>query len=138
MAMVRLSLCLMAVALFSSSGSLRAQGADILDIGAGATAASGSYAADYLFPGGEAVNTAFHTYGIIWSPNQVQFFVDNPDAPFFTTTPGSLPGGDVWPFNQPIFIVLNEAIGGTLGGPITGLTNPGPIAVDYVLWYSAP
>jgi hypothetical protein len=80
MAMVRLSLCLMAVALFSSSGSLRAQGADILDIGAGATAASGSYAADYLFPGGEAVNKAFHSYGIIWSPNEVQFFVDNGGA----------------------------------------------------------
>lgn len=84
------------------------------------------------------MNTAFHTYGIIWSPDQVQFYVDHPSKPFFTTTPATLPAGDVWPFNQPIFIVLNEAIGGTLGGSISGLTNPGPMTVDYVRWYSAP
>jgi beta-glucanase (GH16 family) len=90
----------------------------------------------YLFPSGETTTT-FHTYGIIWSPDQIQFFVDDPTKPFFTTTPASLPAGDVWPFNQPIFIVLNEAIGGTLGGSITGLTNPEPMTVDYVRWYSA-
>jgi len=56
------------------------------------------------------VNTAFHTYGIIWSPDEIQFFVDDPSKPFFTTTPASLPPGDLWPFNQPIFILLNEAI----------------------------
>ena len=92
----------------------------------------------FLFPSGQAVNTAFHTYGIIWSADKIQFFVDDPSKPFFTTTPDSLPAGDVWPFNQPIFINLNEAIGGTLGGSITGLTNPGPMTVDYVRWYSAP
>jgi beta-glucanase (GH16 family) len=92
----------------------------------------------YSFSIGQAGNTAFHTYGIIWSPDEIQFFVDDPSNPFFTTTPGSLPSGDVWPFNQPVFILLNEAIGGTLGGSITGLTNPGSMTVDYVRWYSAP
>ncbi len=91
----------------------------------------------YLFPTGEAVNTAFHTYGIIWSPDEIQFYVDDASKPFFTTTPASLPSGDVWAFNQPIFILLNEAIGGTLGGSITNLTNPGPMTVDYVRWYTA-
>jgi hypothetical protein len=91
----------------------------------------------YLFPSGEAVNTAFHRYGIIWSPDQIQFYVDDPSNPFFTTTPASLPSGDVWPFNQPIFILLNEAIGGTLGGSTANLTNPGPMTVDYVRWYKA-
>jgi beta-glucanase (GH16 family) len=90
----------------------------------------------YTFPTGQAGNTAFHTYGIIWSPDQVQFFVDDPSKPFYTTTPASLASGDVWPFNQPIFLILNEAIGGTLGGSINGLTNPGPVTVDYVRWYT--
>jgi hypothetical protein len=53
--------------------------------------------------------------------------VDDPSSPFFTTTPATLPTGDVWPFNQPIFILLNEAVGGTLGGSITNLTNPGAV-----------
>jgi beta-glucanase (GH16 family) len=91
----------------------------------------------YLFPTGEAVNTAFHNYGIIWTPDQIQFFVDDPTKPFFTTTPNTLPAGDTWPFNQPIFILLNEAIGGTLGGSTANLTNPGPMTVDYVRWYTA-
>jgi hypothetical protein len=88
----------------------------------------------YTFPGGQAVNTGFHTYGMIWSANEIQYFVDNPSAPFATLTPGSLPAGDVWPFNQQIFIILNEAIGGTLGGSATGI-NPGPMTVDYVRFY---
>ncbi len=92
----------------------------------------------YNFPSGQAVNTAFHTYGIIWSPDQIQFFVDDPTKPFYTTTPASLPSGDQWAFNQPIFLLLNEAIGGTLGGSITGLTSVGPMTVDYVRWYAAP
>jgi len=91
----------------------------------------------YLFPNGEASNTALHTYGMIWSPDKIQFYVDDPTKPFFTTTPATLPSGDVWPFNQPMFIILNEAIGGTLGGSINGLTNPGPVTVDYVRWYTA-
>jgi len=91
----------------------------------------------YLFSTGEAANTAFHTYGMIWSPDKIQFYVDDASKPFFTTTPASLPPGDVWPFNQPMFIILNEAIGGTLGGSISGLTNPGPMTVDYVRWYTA-
>jgi len=93
--------------------------------------------ARYTFPGGEATDTAFHTYGIVWTANEMQFFVDNASAPFFTVTPSSLPSGDTWPFNQSIFTILNVAVGGTLGGSDSGLTNPGPLTVDYVRWYTA-
>jgi beta-glucanase (GH16 family) len=88
----------------------------------------------YLFPSGQAVNTGFHTYGMIWSANEVQYFVDNPSQPFATLTPSSLPAGDVWPFNQPIFIILNEAIGGLLGGTVPAST-PAPMLVDYIRYY---
>jgi beta-glucanase (GH16 family) len=90
----------------------------------------------YTFPNGQAGDTAFHTYGIIWTPNEMQFFVDNSSTPFFTVTPSSLPAGDTWPFNQNIFTILNVAVGGTLGGSITGLSNPGPMVVDYVRYYT--
>jgi beta-glucanase (GH16 family) len=93
--------------------------------------------ARYSFPSGEAADTAFHTYGIIWTQNQMQFFVDNAATPFFTTTPGSLPSGDTWPFNQNMFTLLNVAVGGTLGGSTSGLSNPGPMTVDYVRYYTA-
>ncbi|MGA9667822.1 MAG: RICIN domain-containing protein [Terracidiphilus sp.] len=91
----------------------------------------------FTFPSGQATNTAFHTYGIVWTPNEMQFFVDNASAPFFTATPSSLPSGDTWPFNANLFTLLNVAIGGTLGGSTSGLSNPGPMTVDYVRYYTA-
>ena len=38
---------------------------------------------------------------------------------------------------QDIFTILNVAVGGTLGGSTSGLSNPGPLVVDYVRWYTA-
>jgi beta-glucanase (GH16 family) len=90
----------------------------------------------FTFPSGQANDTAFHTYGIVWSQNQMEFYVDNASSPFFTVTPSSLPSGDTWPFNQSIFTILNVAVGGTLGGSTSGLSNPGPLVVDYVRWYT--
>ena len=91
----------------------------------------------FTFPSGQAANTAFHTYGVIWTPNEMQYFVDNASTSFFTATPGSLPAGDTWPFNQPIFLLTNVAVGGTLGGSTSGLTNPGPMKIDFIRWYTA-
>jgi beta-glucanase (GH16 family) len=90
----------------------------------------------FTFPSGEAADTAFHTYGIVWAQNEMQFYVDNASSPFFTVTPSSLPSGDTWPFNQSIFTILNVALGGTLGGSTSGLSNPQPMQVDYVRWYT--
>jgi beta-glucanase (GH16 family) len=91
----------------------------------------------FTFPSGEATNTAFHTYGVIWEANQMQFFVDDPATPFFNATPSLLPSGDTWPFNQNIFLILNVAVGGTLGGSDSGLSSPAqPMTVDYIRWYT--
>jgi beta-glucanase (GH16 family) len=92
--------------------------------------------ARYNFPSGELADTAFHTYGMIWKQNQVQYFVDDANSPFFTVTPSSLPSGDTWPFNQNMFTIMNVAVGGTLGGSTANLTNPGPMQVDYVRFYT--
>src|SRR5215472_14606553 len=92
--------------------------------------------ARFTFPSGEAADTAFHTYGVIWTQNEMQFFVDNASTPFFTVTPSSLPSGDTWPFNQSIFLLTNVAVGGTLGGSTSGLSNPGPMKIDFIRWYT--
>jgi beta-glucanase (GH16 family) len=89
----------------------------------------------FTFPAGEATNTAFHTYGVNWAQNSLQTFVDDPTAPFVTITPSSLPAGDTWPFNQSMFVLLNVAVGGTLGGSDANLTSPQAVQVDYVRWY---
>jgi beta-glucanase (GH16 family) len=92
--------------------------------------------ARFTFPSGQAADTAFHTYGVIWTQNEMQFFVDNASTPFFTVTPSSLPSGDTWPFNANIFMLTNVAVGGTLGGSTSGLSNPGPMKIDFIRWYT--
>jgi beta-glucanase (GH16 family) len=98
----------------------------------GGTGVGGSY----TFPSGQQASTAFHTYGVIWSANMMQFYVDTPTNPFVIKTVSDLPSGDTWPFNAQIFLLMNVAVGGTLGGSTTNLTNPQPLMADYVRQYS--
>jgi beta-glucanase (GH16 family) len=90
----------------------------------------------YTFPRGQQANTAFHTYGVIWSANLMQYYVDTPTNPFFIVTPSDLSSSDTWPFNANIFLITNVAVGGTLGGGITNLVNPQPMIFDYVRQYT--
>ena len=97
---------------------------------------------NYYFPGGQ--NAAqWHTYGMIWGPGSVAYYVDNPAAPYVTFTPASLAQagltGAVWPFDagQGSFIILNLAIGGTWPGPPDASTPfPSEMLVDYVRVYA--
>jgi beta-glucanase (GH16 family) len=93
----------------------------------------------FTFPSGEQVNTAFHTYGEIWSADMIQYYVDDPTHPFFVVTAADLPSGDVWPFSSsanPFFLITNIAVGGTLGAPTDSMTccQP-PMLIDYVRQY---
>ncbi len=90
----------------------------------------------FTFPSGQRADTAFHTYGTIWSANMMQFYVDDPTKPFLIETPANLAAGDTWPFNANIFLLMNVAVGGTLGGtPSASTPNPGIMMVDYVRQY---
>jgi beta-glucanase (GH16 family) len=97
--------------------------------------------APYTFPNNDpngADVTSFHTYGGIWSPNMVQFYVDDPTKIFFVVTASDVPSGQTWDFNHPFFLLLNLAVGGTGSwpGPPDGSTpNPAVMTVDYVRWY---
>ncbi len=94
---------------------------------------------NFTLPNGGSV-TAFHTYGAIWSPFMVQFYVDDPANVFFILTARDLPAGTQWAFNHPFFLLVNLAVGGTGSwpGPPDGTTpSPAPMLVDYVRVYQA-
>ena len=95
----------------------------------------------YTFPNGGRVDTAYHTYGAIWSPSMVQFYVDDPSNVFFVKTAGDVPGGtSKWAFDHPFFLLLNLAIGGTgswPGPPDNTTPSPAIMTVDYVRQYTA-
>jgi beta-glucanase (GH16 family) len=92
----------------------------------------------YTFPTGQQADTAFHTYGTIWSANMMQFYIDDPTKPFLIETTSNLSSGDTWPFNAQIFLLMNVAVGGNLGGSTTNLVNPQPLMADYVRVFTAP
>jgi beta-glucanase (GH16 family) len=95
---------------------------------------------NYLFPSGDTAAN-WHTYGMIWSPGKVQYYMDDPAniyASFTTSSLNSLPGA-VWPFDagQSNFIILNLAIGGGWPGPPDSNTPfPSEMLVDYVRIYT--
>jgi hypothetical protein len=89
----------------------------------------------FTFPNGQA-NTALHAYGMIWSANMQQYYIDNPLKPYYIATASDLSSSDTWPFNLNIFLLMNIAVGGTLGGTPSGSTpNPAIMMVDYIRQY---
>jgi beta-glucanase (GH16 family) len=93
--------------------------------------------AAYTFPPGQQGNTGFHVYGVIWSANLMQYYVDDPSKPFFVVTPSNLAADDSWPFNASMFLLANVAVGGALGGSTAKLADPQPMLIDYVRQYTA-
>jgi beta-glucanase (GH16 family) len=93
----------------------------------------------FTLPSGGQIDNAFHTYGQIWSANMIQYYIDDPTQPYFVVTASDLPAGDTWPFSKaanPFFIIMNIAVGGTLGNPTDSGTSSQPaMLVDYVRQY---
>ena len=95
----------------------------------------------YNFPSGQTAGGAFHTYGMVWSPGSVKYYIDDPSHPYATFTPSSISGfsGAKWPFDggQSNFIIMNLAIGGSWPGSPNGTTPfPSEMLVDYVRIYT--
>jgi beta-glucanase (GH16 family) len=78
----------------------------------------------------------WHTYGMIWTKGQIQYYVDDPTN-VYTTFNASTAGG-TWPFDAgPQFVLLNLAVGGGWpGSPDATTVFPSEMQVDYVRVYS--
>ncbi|MEB8344757.1 glycoside hydrolase family 16 protein [Flavobacteriaceae bacterium KMM 6898] len=76
--------------------------------------------------------TEFHVYTVDWTADKMDFYVD--DTLFYTYNP-STKNSDTWPFNKDQFILLNIAMGGTLGGTIDPNFTQDTMEIDYVRVY---
>jgi beta-glucanase (GH16 family) len=85
----------------------------------------------YTLPGSARFADDFHVFAIQWAPGTVTFLVDG--TAYKTVTAASLPAGATWVFDNPFFLLLNVAVGGTLpGAPDTSTQFPQQMIVDYV------
>jgi beta-glucanase (GH16 family) len=76
--------------------------------------------------------SAFHNYQMTWTPEQILVGVDNVNY-FRFANPGT--GYAAWPYDKPQYLLLNIALGGTMGGTIDDDIFPVRMEVDYVRVY---
>jgi beta-glucanase (GH16 family) len=83
----------------------------------------------------EAPFERFHLYAVEWHSDRMDFFVD--DKKYFTYAKEPDAGDDVWPFDQPFYLILNLAIGGAWGAQkgIDEAIFPQRFEIDYVRVY---
>jgi len=81
---------------------------------------------------------ATHTYGIIWTKGQIQYYIDDPSNIYATDNSNSGNFNGSWPFDQgPMFIILNLAVGGDWPGNVDNTTVfPSTMNVQYVKLYT--
>ncbi|MFM7672413.1 MAG: glycoside hydrolase family 16 protein [Bacteroidota bacterium] len=78
--------------------------------------------------------TAYHVYGIEWSPEKIEYYLDGKKTFTFSK---EIADTRKWPFDQPFHLILNMAIGGDFGGKkgINDAIFPTQMRVDYVRIY---
>ncbi len=93
---------------------------------------------NYILPGGDTYDQAYHVFALDWAPNKIVWSVDG--IVYHTITPASLPAGTTWVYNNaPFFILLNLAVGGSWPGNPDGTTVlPQALKIDYVRVYALP
>jgi len=82
------------------------------------------------FPG---IEDDFHVFAVEWTNTSLTFFVD--DQRLYTYTPQTR-NQETWPFDKPVFLLINLAIGGNFGGAVGADTVfPQDYFIDYVRVY---
>ena len=76
--------------------------------------------------------TEFHIFSTIWTEDSITFLLD--DVAYYTYSP-AIKNANNWPFNNDQFIILNLALGGTLGGIIDPNFDTATFEIDYVRVY---
>jgi beta-glucanase (GH16 family) len=76
--------------------------------------------------------TAFHNYQMTWTSTDIRMAVDGAE---YYRYPNPVQGRTTWPFDRPQYLLLNIAIGGTLGGTIDDSIFPVTMDIEYVRVY---
>jgi len=82
----------------------------------------------------ESIYDQYHVYKVEWYPDRLDFFVDDIK---YITYPKAGNSKEMWPYNDPEYLLLNIAVGGDWGG-IKGIDDtifPQKMIIDYVRVY---
>jgi len=97
---------------------------------------SGGNAYGNIYDFGGPASDDYHTFAIEWQPDLIMWYVD--DVLYHTAQPADVAPNE-WVFNDPVFMLLNQAVGGNFGGTVSeDLVFPQVMAIDYVRVYQGP
>jgi len=83
---------------------------------------------------GELVSLRYRVFAVEWDANGIRWFVDGQQ--FHSVTRAQVEARGPWVFDQPFFLLLNIAVGGTWpGDPNASSVFPQRMYVDYVRVY---
>ncbi|WP_179344216.1 glycoside hydrolase family 16 protein [Winogradskyella ursingii] len=77
-------------------------------------------------------STEFHTYSLIWDANSIKILLDDVQYYVISSNNASIPST---PFQSDFFLILNVAMGGTLGGEIPSGFTEDSMEIDYIRLY---
>jgi beta-glucanase (GH16 family) len=96
---------------------------------------TGSYGYTTPYRSPVSLASGFHTYAVTWSPTSISYSVDG--VTYATYTPSTLKSGQQWVFDQPFYLLLNLAVGGSWpGSPSSSTPFPATMLLDWVRVYS--
>ncbi len=85
---------------------------------------------------GKNIPDQFHKYSLLWEENKITYFLNDE---IITTYQRGEEGKDTshkgWPFNEDFYLIINLAIGGTLGGEVDYTCFPQTFCVKDIKIY---
>lgn len=76
----------------------------------------------------------WHLYALYWTENSMSWYYD--DQLVGKYIPSDNKDNDVWPYKEDFYIIMNLAVGGTLGGAIPSDLNESIMELDYVRYFT--
>lgn len=84
----------------------------------------------------DTASTEFHTYAMDWTEEYIEFFVDEKSMVRYNKSDDKKDQSYLsWPFDKPYYLILNVAVGGSLGGEIHDEELPFIMEIDSVRVY---
>ena len=83
----------------------------------------------------KAAGKKWHNYGILWTEDELTWIYDGKAFLSYKNPHDADYPQKFWPYDREFYIIMNVAMGGTLGLDIPKETKKCVMEVDYVRWY---
>lgn len=77
----------------------------------------------------------FHTYGLLWLPDRIEWFIDGQSYSVIERSDPRLNGKD-WPFNEEHYLIINLAIGGWFAGAVDDTLTAASFEINSIKVFS--